>query len=257
MARKPFPEASADGEAFIAGLEGDIPYVYDDAVFPTRPYKRGEAIRGNLTGGTGHLLSRRGPGGKVSVFPEAWDWIGKTIPQRVRRKWLDEDLDDAERAVHDLVRVHLSARQRDVLISFVFNVGRAAFARSTLLRKLNAGDHAGAAAQLGRWTKTTIDGRKVTSRGLVKRRALELAYWNGSNAVPVHTEDEPSGTQIAEPEARPTAPGELVAAGGGLLGALAAFATSTGPVAWAFFFAIVVGVLLAAFVFVRRQLAPR
>lgn len=59
--------------------------------------------------------------------------------------------------------------RRAALGSFVYNVGAGAFERSTLLRKLNAGDVAGACAELSRWVYAK--GRQLA--GLVKRRAAE------------------------------------------------------------------------------------
>nr|AAG50252.1 probable lysozyme [Phage GMSE-1] len=48
--------------------------------------------------------------------------------------------------VNALVKVPLSQGQFEALCSFVFNVGRGAFAQSRLLKKLNAGDVAGVLA---------------------------------------------------------------------------------------------------------------
>lgn len=59
--------------------------------------------------------------------------------------------------------------RRAALGSFVYNVGAGAFERSTLLRKLNTGDVAGACAELSRWVYAK--GRQLA--GLVKRRAAE------------------------------------------------------------------------------------
>ena len=59
--------------------------------------------------------------------------------------------------------------RRAALGSFVYNVGAGAFERSTLLRKLNSGDIAGACAELSRWVYAK--GRQLA--GLVKRRAAE------------------------------------------------------------------------------------
>jgi lysozyme len=59
------------------------------------------------------------------------------------------------------------------LVSFAYNVGVGALGSSTLLRLLNAGDHAGAAAQFGRWNKA---GGKALA-GLTKRRAAEAALF--------------------------------------------------------------------------------
>lgn len=57
-------------------------------------------------------------------------------------------------------------------ISFSYNVGPDAFCKSTLVKKLNAGDVRGACAELSRWTKA---GGQVR-QGLVNRRRSERAY---------------------------------------------------------------------------------
>lgn len=83
--------------------------------------------------------------------------------------WLDEDADEAKRAVNQLVTVPLSQNKFDALVSFVFNIGRPAFFTSTMLRKLNASDFAGAALQFGRWV---YDNGRIIN-GLVARRTDE------------------------------------------------------------------------------------
>lgn len=60
---------------------------------------------------------------------------------------------------------------RVALASFVYNVGPGAFGGSTLLRKLRAGDLAGACRELPRWVYA--GGKKL--RGLERRRAAEMA----------------------------------------------------------------------------------
>jgi lysozyme len=69
--------------------------------------------------------------------------------------------------VRRMAKVPLTQTQFDALVSFHFNTG--ALGRSTLLRKLNAGDYKGAAAEFARWTR---GGGKVLS-GLVRRRKAE------------------------------------------------------------------------------------
>ncbi len=67
------------------------------------------------------------------------------------------------------VKAELSANQVAAVYSFIYNVGAGAFRSSTLLRKLNKGDHKGAANEFKRWNK---GGGKVL-KGLVRRRAAE------------------------------------------------------------------------------------
>ncbi|MGP3789783.1 lysozyme [Pseudomonas sp. B392_1p] len=82
---------------------------------------------------------------------------------------LAEELGKAMGAVDRLAVHEQPDTRRAALASFVYNVGAGAFARSTLLRLLNAGDAAGACAELSRWVYA---GGKQLS-GLVKRRATE------------------------------------------------------------------------------------
>ncbi|TVS40518.1 lysozyme, partial [Xylella fastidiosa subsp. multiplex] len=75
------------------------------------------------------------------------------------------------------MRVPLKQHQFDALVSLSFNIGACAFHRSTLLRKLNAGDVAGAAQQFHVWKWA---GGRVQS-GLIIRRAAERALFEGGD----------------------------------------------------------------------------
>jgi lysozyme len=97
------------------------------------------------------------------------------ITKEAARRLLENDLADAAKAVDDLVTVPLADHQRAALTSFVHNVGRGAFARSTLLMHLNAGRLDSAAGEFTRWTKAG----GVVLPGLVKRRAAEAALFRG------------------------------------------------------------------------------
>ncbi len=59
------------------------------------------------------------------------------------------------------------------MVSLAFNIGLAAFARSTVLRAHNAGDHAAAARAFHLWNRA--GGREMA--GLVRRRAAESALY--------------------------------------------------------------------------------
>jgi len=71
--------------------------------------------------------------------------------------------------VNNLVTVSVNQDQFDALVSFAFNVGAENLKTSTLLKKLNARDFAGAAQEFHRWNKAK--GRVLP--GLVRRRACE------------------------------------------------------------------------------------
>lgn len=79
------------------------------------------------------------------------------------------DVLDTCRDVEALVDVALTDNQFAALVSFTFNLGRGNLSKSTLLRKLNAGDYAGAAAEFHKWNR----GEGKVLQGLVRRRAAE------------------------------------------------------------------------------------
>lgn len=94
---------------------------------------------------------------------------GMTVTQAQADAWIVEDLGRAAQSVNALVHVALTQNQFDALADFVFNVGAGNLRSSTLLRKLNAGDYAGAANQFLLWDKA--GGRPL--KGLTKRRQAE------------------------------------------------------------------------------------
>lgn len=82
---------------------------------------------------------------------------------------LNQDLTRVKAQVDPLIKVSIPESERAAFYSFAYNVGTGAFARSTLLKKLNAGDNAGACNELKRWTYA---GGKQW-KGLVTRREIE------------------------------------------------------------------------------------
>lgn len=82
---------------------------------------------------------------------------------------LNKDLALVAARVDPLIKTTIPNSERAALYSFAYNVGTGAFARSTLLKKLNAGDLAGACNELKRWTYA---GGKQW-KGLVTRREIE------------------------------------------------------------------------------------
>ena len=94
---------------------------------------------------------------------------GLTITQEQADEYLRSDVARFEQCVLRAVQIELTDGQFDALVSFAFNAGCKAMAGSTLVRKLNAGDAAGAADEFGKWTKAS--GRVLP--GLVTRRGHE------------------------------------------------------------------------------------
>ncbi|MGR2664258.1 lysozyme [Chromobacterium haemolyticum] len=100
---------------------------------------------------------------------------GQVITQAQADALLARDLERFEAGVSRLVSVQLNQNQFDALVSFAYNLGLGALQGSTLLRLLNAGDYAGAAAQFPRWNKAS--GKELP--GLTRRRAAEQALFLG------------------------------------------------------------------------------
>lgn len=120
--------------------------------------------------------------------------LGDTITQAQADELLRRDVATAEQWVARLVTLPVTQAQFDALVSLCFNIGASAFERSTLLRLLNDGDIAGAAAQFDRWR---LAGGRVLP-GLVKRRAKERAMFE--MAPPTHQD---------APQAPAEAPGTI------------------------------------------------
>jgi len=91
------------------------------------------------------------------------------ITREQGRALLRSDVAQAELAIADLVKEPLTQGMYDALVSFVFNIGRGQFSRSTMLKHLNAGDRLAAFQEFDRWI--IDDGKKLL--GLARRRAAE------------------------------------------------------------------------------------
>jgi len=150
---------------------------------------------------------------------------GLVITQARAEALLAQDLAEAAAIVDRAVTAPLTDAQFGALVSFVFNVGAGRKAKgkdpgkdgfvtlktgkpSTLLVKLNAGDHAGAAAEFGKWTR----GAGKVMGGLVKRRAAEAALFLADTETPVTRSPEPA------PGMKPLAKSVTGVSGGGALG---------------------------------------
>lgn len=75
--------------------------------------------------------------------------------------------------VSALLKIRPTDSQLAAMTSLAFNVGLSAFAKSTLLRKFNAGDVKGCAKEFDRWVYAS--GKKM--KGLERRRKAERALF--------------------------------------------------------------------------------
>lgn len=141
---------SAEGRAAIVAREGRVLTAYKDSA-------------GILTIGVGHTSAAGSP--KVTK--------GMKITAAEADDILTRDLITFEAAVTNAVKVEINQNEFDALVSLAFNIGSEAFVKSTLLKKLNAGDRAGAADQFLVWNKATVNGKKVALKGLTTRRTAE------------------------------------------------------------------------------------
>jgi lysozyme len=155
---------SAAGRKAIAQREGNKLTAYVDSV-------------GVLTIGVGHTSAAGPPVVKK----------GMKITAAESDQILTRDLADVEASINKAVKVPLNQSQFDALVSLVFNIGGTAFAKSTLLKKLNARDYRSAADQFLVWNKGTVNGKRVAIGGLTTRRKAERVQFvsEGAPAAPV------------------------------------------------------------------------
>lgn len=87
--------------------------------------------------------------------------------------WLAADAAAKAKALARLLTRLPSPAQEAAMLSLAYNIGLGAFAGSSLLRRFNAGDIAGAANAFLLWDKAKIGGRLVEVAGLTARRKAE------------------------------------------------------------------------------------
>jgi lysozyme len=104
---------------------------------------------------------------------------GLTITQDQAVDLLTSDVAAAAAYVNAAVAVELQQDEFDALVDFVFNLGRGAFAGSTLLKDLNAGQFDAAAAQFELWDHA---GGQVVA-GLLRRRQAEVALFQQGQSL--------------------------------------------------------------------------
>lgn len=94
---------------------------------------------------------------------------GDTITPTQALVRLVRDAELAKAGIDKCVKVPISQGELDAYVSLAYNIGTSAFCGSTLVKKLNRQDYAGACAEIKRWCY--FKGKKLP--GLVKRREQE------------------------------------------------------------------------------------
>lgn len=109
----------------------------------------------------GHGSTRKADGSPVRM--------GDTITRQQAAELVNKDASRFAVAIKRCVTVPLTQGEFDAYVSLTYNIGAGAFCRSTLVKRLNAEDYAGACAEIKRWDK--MGGRVL--RGLTARRERE------------------------------------------------------------------------------------
>ena len=118
------------------------------------------AVQGKLAEATGGEVFIDGTKVKMG------DQISKTDALKLLEVIANRDFADK---IFPSIKVKVSQNQFDAMVSLAYNIGVGAFSKSTLLKKVNAGDLAGAGEEFLRWNKAS--GKEVS--GLTKRRERE------------------------------------------------------------------------------------
>lgn len=106
---------------------------------------------------------------------------GMVITKQEAEALLLKDLVKYENGVKRWVKVPLNPNQYGALVSFCYNVGEGNLSKSTLVKKVNAGDFAGAAKEFAKWNKA--GGKEL--KGLTRRRTAEASLFLRGSGKPV------------------------------------------------------------------------
>ena len=156
------------------------------------------------------------PKGRLTI---GWGHTGADV--RIGLIWTQEEADTAQAAdlaaveasIRATVNVKLTDNQFGALVDFAYNAGTGAFAKSRLLRLVNAGKLDDVPAELAKW----IYSKGVKMPGLVKRRAREALLWTTPDTIPVL----PPGTEpsvMPDPVRPPSLFGSVTLAGAAIAG---------------------------------------
>jgi lysozyme len=135
--------------------------------------KKGEGLRLNVYKDSAGLLTI-GYGHKL-IAGETY----KSITKEQAESILQADINRTWNGIAGSIKRSMTAGQKAAFLSFAFNVGVSAFNSSTMLKKFNAGDTAGAATEFARWNKARDPktNQLVEVAGLTNRRAEEKSIF--------------------------------------------------------------------------------
>ena len=113
---------------------------------------------GRYTIGYGHTLTAR---------------EGAVVSEKDAEALLLYDLISISHSVNEWTYAPLTQNQFDALSAFAFNIGADNFRRSSVLRRLNEGQHLQAACAMDLWRKADFEGERIVIDALVRRRSAE------------------------------------------------------------------------------------
>ncbi len=165
---------SEEGLRFIAQMEGQIPYLYEDQ-------------GGHCSVGIGHLVHTDGCNATETIFIngeavtltfcENQNQCNSSLTEQQILSLFRSDLADVERQIQQNIHTPLSQQQFDALVSFGFNMGEHILdPNRPLTVAVNNGDFESAAAYIRR-TGNTAFGSDEPIEALIKRREYEATLF--------------------------------------------------------------------------------
>lgn len=130
---------------------------------------------GKWTIGIGHLLTpKERESGRLLIDDDLVKWrSGLTREQAFALK--QQDLERFVSAVSEALKdIKLKPHEFDALVILAYNIGDKAFAGSSLVRCLQLGNRDKIVGSWLAWNKVTVNGVRVVSNGLIKRRKAEI-----------------------------------------------------------------------------------
>lgn len=141
-------------EDLMAIAKSTLDYITKEEGSRNKAYKDSKGL---WTIGVGHLIKSN-----------EQHLITATLTNEQVEELLRNDLKWCSEAVESSIKVPLTQKQFDALYSLCFNIGETAFKKSTVVKRLNAGDYKGAADAIEMWNKPAV---------LIPRRKREKALF--------------------------------------------------------------------------------
>ena len=140
-------------EKIMAIAKSTLAFVTKEEGFKTKAYADSKGL---MTIGVGHLIK-----------PDEAHLKEATLSIDQVEELLQSDLKWCDEVVTQAIKVPLNQNQYDALYSLCFNIGATHFRESTVVKKINQGDLAGAADAILMWNKPPeLEGRRKRERAL-------------------------------------------------------------------------------------------